>query len=515
MFRPKLNSLILFILFASATAIAFWHSSINQPLVDIHDFRQTQTALTTFFLNPVDLQTLLNYETPVFGKPWSIPMEFPTYQFLAFHMQSLTLFDLDKSGRLVSLLFGVLVILPVIGIMRIFKINDKGIFSFILLYLTSGIYLYWNRTFMIESTSLFFSILTIYLYLLIRNDFTTLKYNRIHLTNTLLLNSSLFFSLTISLLTKPTTSLPVLSLIGLDIIYTVFTAFISRRHPVHEVITLNFVLKSIAVLSSIFLLFAWINYADSLKEMNEIGIDLTSQNLRAWNYGTIEQRFSKDLWLDVVIDRMFTYIGFLPALLLLFSGVRSKSMSNSQRIFVFLNLYLTFLPLLVFTNLHIRHNYYQSANQIYLLISLATCFSVIRTKTYFNSITLLITLFVIGSYVHFYNAYYKYAYIETNEQLEIGEIINTNTTSDSAIMIFGADWNPAIAYHSKRKALYLPGEDNPKADTFLANSDRYLGQLNLGAIVTKMDLDSNVLNNQCPAFRKRLVNDWEIYICNR
>jgi hypothetical protein len=45
-----------------------------QPLLDPFSFRQTQTALTTYWL--VRGGPIFAYETPMGGYPWSIPFEF-------------------------------------------------------------------------------------------------------------------------------------------------------------------------------------------------------------------------------------------------------------------------------------------------------------------------------------------------------------------------------------------------------------------------------------------------------
>src|SRR4051812_15730002 len=45
-----------------------------------HEFRQTQTATTTYYIDQQDNFSLL-YETPIVGKPWvSILMEVPFYE---------------------------------------------------------------------------------------------------------------------------------------------------------------------------------------------------------------------------------------------------------------------------------------------------------------------------------------------------------------------------------------------------------------------------------------------------
>src|SRR5690242_16322451 len=51
----------------------------GQHILEAHAFRQTQTAITSFWFCRTGFK--LAYETPVAGYPWSIPYEFPLYQY--------------------------------------------------------------------------------------------------------------------------------------------------------------------------------------------------------------------------------------------------------------------------------------------------------------------------------------------------------------------------------------------------------------------------------------------------
>src|SRR5438128_5222025 len=52
----------------------------NHTLLDMHGFRQTQTALTTYVM--LQGGPWVRYETPVLGAPWAIPLAFPLYRCL-------------------------------------------------------------------------------------------------------------------------------------------------------------------------------------------------------------------------------------------------------------------------------------------------------------------------------------------------------------------------------------------------------------------------------------------------
>src|SRR5579862_7514545 len=47
----------------------------STPVIGMHAFRQTQTAITSYWM--LKGSPWLAYETPVLGPPWSIPFEFP------------------------------------------------------------------------------------------------------------------------------------------------------------------------------------------------------------------------------------------------------------------------------------------------------------------------------------------------------------------------------------------------------------------------------------------------------
>ena len=76
-----------------------WSRSWNAPILDRHEFRQLQTALSTFWLKQDGFR--LNYETPLFGPPsWSVPMEFPLYQWCVARFSSLTgMASIRRSNR--------------------------------------------------------------------------------------------------------------------------------------------------------------------------------------------------------------------------------------------------------------------------------------------------------------------------------------------------------------------------------------------------------------------------------
>jgi len=90
-------SIILFSLFPR------FHN-LNNPLVELHGFRQTQTAYTVkMFID--DGLNFFNYKTPVLGRPYTIPFEFPILQLTAYYFYHTIGCTIDVACRMASIFY--------------------------------------------------------------------------------------------------------------------------------------------------------------------------------------------------------------------------------------------------------------------------------------------------------------------------------------------------------------------------------------------------------------------------
>ena len=188
---------ITFIFFLSFNIVA-----LNDPILVQHGFRQTHNALVSYYF--IQNGFSFAYEIPNWGEPWSVPHEFPIYQWIV--AQFSTVFDmpLTFTGRLVSLIYGLLVAIPVFNILKILKINHEAIYICFILIFSAPVFIYWSGTFMIETSALFYSICFIYYAIKI------ILGNRDSLSLILL-----GFFLTLALLQKITTAFPALVVVSI------------------------------------------------------------------------------------------------------------------------------------------------------------------------------------------------------------------------------------------------------------------------------------------------------------
>ncbi|MEQ1529894.1 MAG: hypothetical protein ABL925_11300, partial [Methylococcales bacterium] len=134
--RALLAFLALFsISFSTYLALGF----ANQPPLDAHSFRQTQTALSTYWFFHDGFK--LAYDTPVAGVPWSIPFEFPLYQFIVAGGARVFEISLDTSGRLTSYLFLLLCLVPARSITKSLQLPEPIFFIFSVLLFSAPIYI--------------------------------------------------------------------------------------------------------------------------------------------------------------------------------------------------------------------------------------------------------------------------------------------------------------------------------------------------------------------------------------
>lgn len=465
--RDVLLKLLAVLAFLYALFIAVYYA--GQPVLEQFGFRQTQTALTSLWFIKDGFK--LAYETPVVGAPWSIPFEFPIYQYLVAVLSALFGFGLDATGRLVSFLFLTSCLFPVRAICSKLLLPKPVFFVFVGLLFSSPIYLEWGRSFMMETAAVFFAVVAIKYFI----DFLVLEKR----TNALLF--VLFIGL--SILQKATTGLPVLAVMALLFLFRelnkkgVVNAFSVRN------VFLSFALFGIPIIVGA----GWAFYTDVVKVNNEFGVYITSSALSQWNWGTISQRFSETLYVDVIWKRLLQdNLGGVLGLAIML-GAMFVSKNKKLKLVVGVSLLLGVLPLFIFTNLHLIHLYYQSANAIFLIFALSVALVVIFDSL--RSTGVLIGLFVAlmaSNYVAFSGGYYRDIKSSFNvgntQELAVASVLKNNVKQGEAFIAFGYDWSSALSYYSERKSFTVPNWFK-NYDNALANPQSYLGGLPLGAVV--------------------------------
>jgi hypothetical protein len=441
-----------------------------QPLLDLHYFRQTQTALSVYWM--LHGGPWLAYETPVLGAPWSIPFEFPIYQWIVAPL-AMTGLPLDAAGRIVMFAFYIATLWPLRILCRAAGLGRIAFLATAILFLTSPLYLYWSRTFMMESCALFFSSMALALlavYLRDRGAWVAVAATA---------------SGTIATLTKATT-FPAFAFVGGCLILIDLGRRLAARRALAEL--WRVVVPGIIITLPLILGYVWVYYSDHIKDANEFGRMLTSANLASWNFGTLAQRLSRQLWVGVIQTRVLHDL-FGPGVLIAFAAAGAALTRPRFAVVAVLAVVGFLVPFLVFTNLHIIHNYYQYANGIFALAAVGIGIAAIAEAEHPLNYVLaggILTVLVVSQVAYFRRNFEPHIVNDVTQDsvLRVAQLVKAKTPEDSSILVFGTDWNSIVPYYAERKGLAVPfWIPPPLLDKVLAQPQTYLGDRPLSAIV--------------------------------
>ena len=438
--RPLTWAVILFI---AAVIHAIWAVSIGwfDEIGGPHDFRQTQTAISCYYMLEGDMWKLA-YDTPVYGAPWPMPMEFPLYQWLVVGVVRILGMPLAQAGRAVSVAMFFATLVPLYSLLGTLGVARPQRLLMMSLLLVSPFYLFWSRTFMIETTALFFSV-------------TYLTFAALYTKH----RQSKFIVLAcvcgaIAALVKITTFVvfivPALYLLGTDLIRWPFQwpAFADLRRRI--VVAIALVVVALAAGTT------WTRFADAVKEENPIGRYNASSSAfaKSWVYGTAEQKLSWPTW-KTIIGRAPTILTddkalwLTTGLALLITGRRRKEALACC--------FLYLLSPLLFTNLHWVHDYYMCANGIFLLGLFGFAIAAIAEsaggmRAAFAGTALAVFL----GYTEFRSSY---ANIQRESHHAAAAMVKgfvADTDPDAVIIYLGMHMSPVWPYYSERRALMIP-----------------------------------------------------------
>jgi len=465
---------LLLLVFVCSVLYAIWTASIGwgNTLNDRHSFRQSQTATTAYWM--IGKPFRLAYETPVLGKPWAIPMEFPLYQWIVARIVGLCGTPLDQTGRFVSLAFFLLTTIPLYRIVRSLGVASHLAWLPLILFVTSPFYIFWSRTFMIESTALFFAVS----YLAAAIEVTR---NRSWPAPLLAIVLGALAGMI-----KVTTFAGYLAVVGLMLGWHVWRAWRAGTDP--AALARSIVRYALVVALPFVAAVGWVWFADGVKAANPLAASyLTSQapHNSTWNYGTLEQKCSGLTW-GVILGRFPELVGLPPLAWLLLGAVLAVSLIHQRRWKETLGCLGAFLLApAIFTNVHFVHDYYANANGIFLIAGIGFALVGLLEDRATRAAGVTLTVVAILATVTGHAALYRQRQmINSAEVLDAAEHIRSATPDDSSIVCLSNDWSPLVSYYAQRRALNLPLQvDGSTPQDVITATFRQLKGEKVGAIV--------------------------------
>ena len=413
--------------------------SIGFALGDPIDFRKTQTAFVVreFFRNGIDV---LSYPLPVLGAAGSVPMEMPIFQAGAALIQQLG-GSTEFSGQLLSLLmFQFSAALTYLIAKRL--LSMKTAFVSLVLMQLMPYSIEWGSAFLMESTALAFTLSSV---------LAVMAFAERKRPTVAIIAVSFSVLAFVSKITTPVGWFAGLAVLQLSKIAEQKTfawrALLKHAGPLVLVGT-----------SGLAAGLAWTQYADGVKAEHPLTSLLQSSALRAFNFGTLEQRlelfpylvFASRIWLEIMGFSVF----FL--LILLFRLVKSRNNAELAKL-GFLLVAASFGPL-VFFNIYTHDYYFIPLVPAFAILAGWSVVSFIDSlgvpkimPVAFATLILLATL-----WTSFWGAKDIYTAFTRPEPDPRVQILSSATVPSDDLIMVGCGWNPTLLYLSDRKGLMIP-----------------------------------------------------------
>jgi hypothetical protein len=421
--------------FVVCLAFHFWGVQVgwqskNLPGVE---YRQAQTALSAYWIK-AENNFSLAYPTPVLGKPWSIPMEFPLYQWTVVALSRATGLDLIKAGRVVSQACFYLTLPAVFLLLARWTVAGRHRWLVLATIVTCPFYIFYARAFLMETMALMFSV-----WFWVAFERAVASRSRGWLAVAILAGTG-------AGLVKVTTFLLYLLPAG----GWAWLRLWSRRKEDWKT---EFTWMAAAVAVPFAATFWWLRYADAAKALNPLAGFLRSENLQDFNWGTHETRFSAELW-ALKGHILWDSITWLPAVAICLLAALTVQGRRWQGLALCLGLFV--VPLVVFPVLYALHEYYFIANTMLLLVCMGLTLVALAESRLPRGFIALAVLAITGGQV----ARYLVHYYPTQKMISHGGdglslSLNSLTRPDEYSIITGQDWNSMTAFYAQRRALML------------------------------------------------------------
>ena len=446
-FTPLLVALLL------TAALWVMTRAWNASLLDRYQFRQTQTALTAYWMQQEGFH--LAYPLPIFGPPWSVPHEFPLYQWLVARLTQVTGLPLVSAARLVGIAFFLLALLAVYGLAGLVERDPRRRLLVPAAVLIAPVCLFYSRTFMIESCACTLAVW--FLYAQVRN----LRRPDWRWTAATAVLGVL------AALVKITT----FALFGVvAVVYTLYRLWLAARRPTDPSSPSLLRLTIASALPAILALAAgvwWIAFSDAVKRANPFADMLTSANLRGWLYGTLAQRWDPVFWR--LVGHEFS-VGALSGWMLLLLAAGLMVIAARYRRTALLCAAGFLIGPLFFSNLYFIHEYYYFPSAFFAAAAAGLVLAgILETPRLGATVKTLVLLVFFGLQAVNFDRYYAITLrSQPNPPPPLMKIIRLATPEEGVVLVHGWDWNTLIPYYAQRRAILVPSGREENADMLLA-----------------------------------------------
>jgi 4-amino-4-deoxy-L-arabinose transferase and related glycosyltransferases of PMT family len=438
----RLDRVFLVAVFVAALVANFYFVTYNWKAGFLigHEFRQAQTAMIAEYIDKQN-NFSLRYETPLFGKPWLAPLEFPLYQWAVVGVSRATGWPRHESARAVGVaslylaLPAVYLLLGRAGLRPVRRLLPLA------LILATPVYIFYSRSFLMDVTTMMFSVwfLACFVEAMKTRRFGWLVGAALTGAAAGLIKSLVFFVWLFPAF-----------LFGA---WCLWQDFRNKRggRAMAETIAWGVgavVVPAVAVTW-------WVKFTDAIKEANPSTVFMTSKNLTQGNFGMYElgARVSRETW-HWLLECWSQAIAQPWVIGVLVIGGAAMLRGERWRVLGAAGLFLA--AQMMFPYAYAYQDYYFIAAAVFVV-----CAFGFVANGWFGSRAprWLRWILVLVPFAPMYHTYARY-YFDMQRVRSDGGTGLTHALRDylprgTVLIIAGTDWAAIIPYYAKHKALMI------------------------------------------------------------
>ena len=482
------NILLWSLLVAALLAHAWWVTrNWTSPFLIGHEFRQTQTALNSYYIDRDNDFSLL-YETPILGKPWiSVLMEVPIYEWSVVGLSRWSGQPHYVCARAITLACFYLA-LPafylLLGRLGLPPARRAPALAFTLL---CPVYIFYSRSFLMDSMALLGSAWFLFGYVRMMDERRWPWFLLATAAGSL---AALVKSATLAIWLWPAAAF---------VVWQLWCEWRDRAGWGRLGITVFWGVAGVTV--PLGLLRLWILLTDPIKAGHDSAWIFTADNLARGNWGLrdVGSRLSPQLWTTLAerwheaIMVPLLLVGLLVAGLFFLPKVRGPALGLAG---------VFFWAQLLFPYAYAYQDYYFYSCAVFLTAGLGfLAVGMIDSKLPRWLVIVLMAMPLVGEGM----AYHRY-YLPQQRTISEGGFSYTKAIRDflpqgSVIVVAGADWSSIIPYYTRRRSLMLRHGLENDGD-YLQRAFAKLWDEDVAALVLVFDQRNNhaLINRAAEAF---------------
>ncbi len=433
------ETIFVVLLFAGALIFHGWGASVGWKNLNLPgcEFRQTQTAISALFIQRENNFSLA-YPTPVLGKPWSIPMEFPLYQWTVVVLSNATGMPLTQAGRTVTLACFYLVLPALYLLLRRVGLSRLRCLVALGLVLVCPLYIFYARSFLIETMALMFGV-----WFLLGYVNAAEKRSLVWLGIGALAGAGCG-------LVKVTTCLFFLLPAFVWTLWWFARDWREGKDWRHYARRAGWCLATVAlpVAASIW----WVHYSDRIKARSVAGAFLQSAGMSNYNFG-VGVRWDPGTWKQhwIILSSEIA-----PPLLLGLAGLAGLFFARRWWALIATLTFLFLVVQVVFPILYAWHEYYYVANAVMLMLAvgLVLCGLLESRLPRLAVFGVILTCYGLQAWAYMRSCYpIQRSWSPGGSDLSVA--LKQITAPNDVLVIAGNDWSSMTPYFAERRAFMI------------------------------------------------------------